>query len=112
MNMVECMEYEALTCSKGKIESEVTQKNQVSPSNGNKGRNKWKWGQDKPRLQHDKEKSASKESLIKKAKQNLSKIKCFNCDNNEHLAKDCPKPFRVNECITQGKVDFPRGFYG
>jgi hypothetical protein len=63
-------------------------------------------------LQNDKEKLASKESLIKKAKQELSKVKCFNCDNNRHLAKHCPKPFWVNECIAQGKVDYRRGLRG
>ncbi len=26
--------------------------------------------------------------MVKKVKQNLSKVKCFNCDNNRHLAKD------------------------
>jgi hypothetical protein len=54
----------------------------------------------------------SKESLIEKAKQNLSKVKCFNCDNNKHLAKDFPKPLQVSECIAQGKVDSPRGLHG
>jgi hypothetical protein len=46
----------------------------------------------------------SKEPLIKKVKQNLSNVKCYNCDNNEHLVKDCPKPPWVSECIAQGKL--------
>jgi hypothetical protein len=45
----------------------------------------------------------SKESSIKKAKQNLSNVKCFKYDNHGHLAKDCPKSPRVIECIAQGK---------
>jgi hypothetical protein len=47
MKMVECMEDEVPTCPKGEIKSKVTQKNQANPSNGNKGHNKCKWGQDK-----------------------------------------------------------------
>jgi hypothetical protein len=40
MKMVECMEDEAPTYPKGEIENAITQKNQASPSNGSKGRNK------------------------------------------------------------------------
>jgi hypothetical protein len=32
-----------------------------------------------------------KELLAKKTKQDLFKVKCFNCDNNGHLVKDCFK---------------------
>jgi len=46
----------------------------------------------------------NKESSIKKAKQNLSKVKCFNYDNHGHLAKDCPKSPRVIKCIAQNKL--------
>jgi hypothetical protein len=60
MKIVECMKDEAPTCPKGEIGSMVTQKNQAGPSNGNKGCNKHKWGQGKPRLQNDQEKSTSK----------------------------------------------------
>jgi hypothetical protein len=34
----------------------------------------------------------------------LSRVKCFNCDNNGHLAKDYPKSFRVSDSIAQGKL--------
>ncbi len=42
----------------------------------------------------DKENSVNKELLVKKVKQDLSKVKCFNCDNNEYLVKDYLKPPR------------------
>jgi hypothetical protein len=37
-------------------------------------------------------------------------VKYFNCDNNGHLAKDYPKPFRVSECIARGKLISQKGF--
>jgi hypothetical protein len=77
---------------------------------GAKGHNKRKWGQGKTWPQNDKEKLASKELLIKKAKRDLFNVKCFNCDNNEHLAKDCPKPPWISECIVQGKLIVQGGF--
>jgi hypothetical protein len=40
----------------------------------------------------------------------LSKVKCFNSDNNGHLVKDCPKPFRVSDCIAQVKLILQGGF--
>jgi hypothetical protein len=40
MKMVECMEDEALACPKGETINGVTQKNQIGPSCGSKGRNK------------------------------------------------------------------------
>jgi hypothetical protein len=40
----------------------------------------------------------------------VSKVQCFNCDNNGHLAKNYPKPLRVSDCIAQGKLIFQRGF--
>ncbi len=40
----------------------------------------------------------------------LLRVKCFNCDNNGHLAKDYPKPFQVSDCIAQGKLIIQRGF--
>jgi hypothetical protein len=46
----------------------------------------------------------NKESSIKKAKHDLSKVKCFNYNNHGHLAKDCPKSQRVIECIAQSKL--------
>ncbi len=42
--------------------------------------------------------------MVKKAKQNPSKVKCFNYDNNEHLVKDYPKPPWVSDYIAQGKL--------
>jgi hypothetical protein len=43
-----------------------------------------------------------KELLAKKIKRDLSKVKCFNCDNNGHIVKDYPKPPWVSDCISQG----------
>jgi hypothetical protein len=51
-----------------------------------------KWGQGKLGLQGDKEKLVGKEPAIKKVKEDLPNMKCFNRDNNGHLAKDCLKP--------------------
>jgi hypothetical protein len=96
---MECKEDEALSHPKGETRSRVIQKNQADPSSVNKIHNKQKWGQGKPRPQNDKEKLASKKLSIKKAKQDLSKVKYFNCDNNGHLAKDYTKPLRISECI-------------
>jgi hypothetical protein len=73
-------------------------------SSGNKGFNKHKWGQGNLWLLSDKEKLMGKESSIKNMKQDLSKVKCFNRDNNKHLAKECPKPPWVNDCIAQGWI--------
>ncbi len=101
--MVECTKDEGPLCPKGETKSGVTHKNQVGPNNGNKGCNKYKWGQGKSRPQGDKEKSMGKKSLTNKAKWDLFKVKCFNCDNIGHFVKDYPKPPWVNECISQGK---------
>jgi len=54
-----------------------------------------------------------KELLAKKIKRDLSKVKCFNCDNNGHIMKDYPKPpfpREKNDCISQGKLIFQKGF--
>jgi len=102
--MVECMEDEGPTYPKGEIRNKVTQKNQTNPSNGSKGCNKRKWGQGKLRLPNNKEKLVNKEPLIKKTKWDLSKVKCFNCDNNGHLVKECPKPPQISDYIAQGKL--------
>ncbi len=51
-----------------------------------------------------------KELPAKKAKQDLSKVKCFNCDNNGHLVKNYPEPPWVNDCISQGKLILQWGF--
>jgi hypothetical protein len=53
---------------------------------------------------------ANKEQSVKKAKQDLSKVKCFNCDNYEHLVKDWPNPLQLSECIVQGKLVIQKGF--
>jgi hypothetical protein len=52
---------------------------------------------------NNKEKSWGKELATKKAKWDLTKVKCFNYDNHGHLAKDYPKPFQVCDCITKVK---------
>jgi hypothetical protein len=110
MKMVKCMEDEAPICPKCEIESGVTQKNQVGSNSGNKGSNNHKWGQGKPRPPSNMEKSMGKKPSIKKVKQDLSKVKCFNCDNNGHLATECPKPPWVNDYIAQGKLILQVGF--
>ncbi len=51
-----------------------------------------------------------KELLAKKAKHDLSKVKCFNCDNNGHLVKNYLEPPWVNDYISQGKLILQRGF--
>jgi hypothetical protein len=43
-------------------------KHHVGESNGNKGQNKHKWGQGKPRPHNDKKKMLGKEPMVKKAK--------------------------------------------
>jgi hypothetical protein len=49
MKLVECMEdNENLHAYRGESKSEVTQKNNVNLSNGNKGWNKWEWAEGKP----------------------------------------------------------------
>lgn len=48
--------------------------------------------------------------MVRKAKQNLSKVKCFNYDNNEHLVKDYPKPPWVSNYVAQGKLILQGGF--
>jgi hypothetical protein len=48
--------------------------------------------------------------MIKKAKLDLAKVKCFNCDNHGHLAKDFPKLLQINDDIFQGKFFFQGGF--
>ncbi len=40
----------------------------------------------------------------------MSKVKCFNCDNNKHLVKDYLKPRQVSQNIAQGKLIFQGGF--
>jgi hypothetical protein len=82
-----------------------SQKNQVGLNSGSKGHNKRKWGKRKHGLLSDKKKLVGK-----KAKRDLSKVKCFNCDNNGHLMKYYPKPPRVSDCISQGKLVFQGGF--
>jgi hypothetical protein len=61
MKMMECIKDEALARPEGETRSGVTQKIQAGPNNGNKGRNKHKWGQGKSRPQKDKEMLANKE---------------------------------------------------
>jgi hypothetical protein len=62
------------------------------------------WGKGKHGPSNDKEKLVGKELLAKKAKRDLSKVKCFNCDNNGHLIKNYPKPPWVSDYISQGKL--------
>ncbi len=89
------MEEKGLPCRKGETKSRVTHKNQTNLNNGGKSHNKHKWGQRKLGILSNKEKSMGKELPTKNAKQDLSKVKCFNCDNNGHLAKDYIKPPQV-----------------
>jgi len=51
------MEDDGLPHRQGETKSKVTHTNNVGPNNGNKGQNKQKWGQGKPRFHDDKEKS-------------------------------------------------------
>jgi hypothetical protein len=74
MKMVECTEEEASICPKGETSSKVTQKNQASLSNENKGHNKCKWGQRKCKSPSDKKKLIGKEPFVKKLKWDLSKV--------------------------------------
>jgi hypothetical protein len=53
---------------------------------------------------------ANKEPSIKKVKHDLSKVKCFNCDNYEHLVNDYLNPLWLSECIAQGKLIIQKGF--
>jgi hypothetical protein len=66
MKMVECIGDEVFARPKGEIGSKVTQKNQASLNNENKGRNKHKWGQGKLGPLNYKEKLMSKELPVKK----------------------------------------------
>ncbi len=91
------MEDEGLTHHKGETKNELTQKQNVS-----KSQNKQKWGHGKPGFHDDMEKIESKELMIKKAKLDLAKVECFNCDNHGHLVKDCPKLLQINDYIFQG----------
>jgi hypothetical protein len=78
----------------------------------NKGQNKQKWGHGKLRLHDDTEKFQGKKLVIKKAKLDLAKVECFNCDNHRHLVKDCPKLLQINDYIFQGKKFFSREICG
>jgi hypothetical protein len=98
MKMVECIKNEAM-----KSEVKSPRRMKQTEATG-KVCNKHKWGQGKLGLQNNKEKLMNKEPPAKKAKWDLSKVKCFNCDNNKHLAKDYLKPPWVSECIAQGKL--------
>ncbi len=62
------------------------------------------------RSHNNKEKSLGKEPIAKKEKQDLMKVKCFNCDNHGHLAKDYLKPLQINDCISQCKLILQGGF--
>jgi hypothetical protein len=48
--------------------------------------------------------------MTKKVKWDLPKVKCFNYDNHKHLAKNCPKPPKVSDYISEGKFIFQGGF--
>jgi hypothetical protein len=101
---------QALRTPRVKLEAKSSKSNNVEPSSRGKGWNKCKWGQGKSRLHDDKEKSLGKELTMKKTKWDLFKVKCFNCDNHEHLVKDYPKPPWVNDYISEGKLIFQGGF--
>lgn len=93
---------------KSKIES--LRNNTHGPSSGSKGQNKHKWGQNKLRPHNNKEKSLGKKLIVKKTKQDLTKVECFNYDNHGHLAKDYPKPLQASDCISQCKLILQGGF--
>jgi hypothetical protein len=78
MKLAEYMEDDGPLCHHGEFKSMVTQKNNVGPSNGNKGQNKWKWDQSKLRSHDNKEKPQGKKPVGKKDKCNLTKVMCFN----------------------------------
>jgi len=58
------------------------------------------------------EKFQGKKLTIKKAKLDLAKVECFNCDNHGHLVKDFPKLLQINDYIFQGKFFFSGGICG
>jgi hypothetical protein len=79
---------QALHAPRVKLEPKSSKSNNVSLNSRGEGWNKCKWHQSKSGLHDDKEKSLGKESTMKKIKWDLLKVKCFNCDNHEHLVKD------------------------
>jgi hypothetical protein len=100
----------ALHAPRVKLEVEPSRSNNVNPSSKGEGWDKCKWDQGKLKLHDDKENLLGKELTTKKLKWDLLKVKCFNCDNHEHLVKDYPKPPWVNDHISQGKLIFQGGF--
>ncbi len=62
------------------------------------------------RFHDDKKETFDKQLMVKKAKRDFLKVKCFNCDNHRPLVKDCPKPPQVNDYISQGEFIFQGGF--
>jgi hypothetical protein len=55
------------------------------------------------------EKFQGKKLTIKKAKLDLAKVECFNCDNHKHLVKNCPKLLQINDCIFQSNFFLKEG---
>jgi hypothetical protein len=87
LGLMKMVESKPSTPPRVKLEPKSSKSNNVSPSSKSKGWNKCKWHQGKSRLHDDKEKSLGKESTMKKIKWDLLKVKCFNCDNHEHLGE-------------------------